>query len=134
MNGDSVRRKIVIIECLSSCVNYISDIRDMGYEPVLVEHRVPDWRKESSRKYHDGNYALNGDILPEIIETSQDYEENLALMKSLDPVLILPGCDSAVELSTRLSAALGLVTNDPGNLSGTGGQFTFRATFSGSSH
>ena len=108
---NTIKRKIVIIQCISSSVNYISDIRDMDFEPVLMELWVPESQKESDRKWHDDYYSLNGDILPDIFRESEKYEDNLELMKKLDPLLIIPGSDSALEIAMQLSADLGL----PGN-------------------
>ena len=105
------KRKIVIIQCISSSVNYISDIRDMGFEPVLMELGVPESRIEFDRKWHDDYYSLNGDILPDIFRESEKYEDNLELMKKLDTLLIIPGSDRALEIAMQLSADLGL----PGN-------------------
>ena len=105
------KRKIVIIQCISSSVNYISDIRDMGFEPVLMELWVPESKKEFKRKWHDDYYSLNGDILPDIFQESEKYEDNLELLKKLDPVLIIPGSDDAIEIAMMLSADLGLTGN-----------------------
>ena len=110
------REKIVVIEAISSSVNYISDIRDMGYEPILLERWVSEERREDRRKWHDNYYALNGDTMPEIIMASQSYKDILALMKKIDPILILPGADHAVYLATSLSADMGLPCNDSKNL------------------
>ena len=105
--------KIVIIECISSAVNYISDVRELGYEPVLVEFWVPEWRREISRRNHDKHYSLNEDPVPEIIQAPQDYAAFLELMKRLDPVLIIPGSDQAIGPAMELSADLGLIGNVP---------------------
>lgn len=107
------RGRIVIIECISSSVNYISDIREIGYEPVLMEFWVPDRRRKSSRQRHDEHYSLNGDPVPEIIQAPQDYAAILELMKNLDPVLIIPGSDWAIDTAMKLSADLGLTGNAP---------------------
>ena len=34
-----MRRKIVIVECWSTGVNYVEDLLKLGYEPVIVEAR-----------------------------------------------------------------------------------------------
>lgn len=111
IDNHTKKRKIVIIQCISSSVNYISDIRDMGFEPVLMELWVPESQKESDRKWHDDYYSLNGDILPDIFRESEKYEDNLELMKKLNPVLIIPGSDNAIEIAMMLSADLGLTGN-----------------------
>ena len=36
------KKKIIIIECLSSGANYIKDILDEGYEPILLELPCPE--------------------------------------------------------------------------------------------
>ena len=109
------RRRIVVIEAISSSVNYISDIRNMGYEPVLMELWVPDTRKEFMRKWHDNYYSLNDDSMPDILQGFETYEENLELMKKLNPLLIIPGSDDAVVIAAKLSADLGLPGNNPEN-------------------
>ena len=110
------KRKIVIIECISSSVNYISDIREMGFEPVLMEIWRPAKTREAKRKWLDDYYALNGDVIPEIIHAPQNYKDILALMKQINPILILPGACHAVYLATKLAADMGLPGNNPKNL------------------
>ena len=35
-------RPIIIVKCCSSAVNYIHDIRTLGYEPILLEPYIAD--------------------------------------------------------------------------------------------
>jgi len=116
------KKKIVIVECISSSANYIRDIVDEGYEPVLMELPVPEKERQISRIWHDlcidaFYLSLYPDAKPpRIIQASENYEENLEMVRELDPVLVLPGGDEGVIIATRLSHDLGLVSNDPENL------------------
>lgn len=109
-------RKIIVVECISSAVNYIGDIRKAGFEPVVLETNVPLEQKANARKLHDYYYALNGDAAPQIMTCAESYEGTLATVKELDPVLILPGSDEGLVLATRLAFDLGLPGNDPKDL------------------
>jgi biotin carboxylase len=116
------KKPIVIIECISTSVNYIHDIIEEGYEPVLMELPVPVEQQAMSRLFHDfclKDLYLNlypGAKPPRILQASEDYEETLELVRKLDPVLVLPGGDDGVILATRLAHDLKLVSNDPRNL------------------
>ena len=107
---------IVVIECRSTAVSYIGDIRRLGYEPVLIELTVPDDQKEYNRWLHDKYYAYSEDKPSRIVETADDFEEALRTVSALSPVAILPGSDEGVELASRLSKALGLKGIDPDKL------------------
>ena len=107
----NTKQKIVIVECYSSSVNYIHDIRERGYEPVLLECYSPKEELEEVRKINDKAYAFNGDPCPPIIMANKQYEETLKHIRELSPLLILPGSDPGLELSLRLSSDLGLKNN-----------------------
>ena len=105
-------RKIVVAEATSTGANYIADIIKRGYEPVILE----PWIDRDSEFYEiqlragaaaRKNYPCD----PVTIEATDDYEETLATVRALDPVLVIPDTESGVELATRLSEDLGL----PGN-------------------
>jgi biotin carboxylase len=111
MKMQNTKQKIVIVECYSSSVNYIHDIRERGYEPVLLECYSPKEELEEVRKINDKAYAFNGDPCPPIIMANKQYEETLKHIRELSPLLILPGSDPGLELSLRLSSDLGLKNN-----------------------
>ncbi len=98
-------RNLMIIEAISTGYNYVEDAVRRGFHPVVMEKC--DQEVEGLR---DGSYACFT-TEPEIIRECETWEDTLALVKSYDPVLIVPGSESGVGLSTKLSAALGL----PGN-------------------
>ena len=107
---------IIVVECISSSVNYINDIRKAGYEPIALEVYVPEEKKKDSRALHDLYFSLMDTDKPEILEAAEKYEDTLAIVRKLEPVLVIPGGDGGIELATRLSSDLGLVGNDPANL------------------
>lgn len=106
-----MKRTIVIVECYSSAVNYIYDIRKMGYEPVFLELYVPEEKRAHERRINDIAYSFNGDEIPKVISAPKEYLKTLRIVKELNPLLILPGCDMALELAMHLSADLRLTGN-----------------------
>ena len=111
-----MRKRIVIVECYSSAVNYIHDIRELGFEPVLLEQYQPEEEREKVREMNDAAYAFNGDLRPMVIMAKESYEETLEMVRRLMPVLILPGSDPGTELALRLSFDLKLKNNPPRDL------------------
>ncbi|WP_408070768.1 ATP-grasp domain-containing protein [Butyrivibrio sp. JL13D10] len=112
MGKNKEKRKIIIYKCYSSAVNYIHDIRMLGYEPVLLEPFIEDEAKRI--EMHDdytSNYKFNGDICPEVIMEKPTYEEALEMIKEINPILILPGADNALWLCMKVSGDLGLKSN-----------------------
>ena len=107
---------IVILDCSSTSVNYIYDIREEGYTPVLMEFLTSKNEVSRSRRLHDFYYSLNGDTTPKIISAGYDYLETLSIIKTLNPVLILAGSDRAIEWVSLLSYDLNLPGNLPCNL------------------
>lgn len=120
MENKQTKGKIVIIECISSSVNYIIDILNEGYEPILLEpYESNFFIRRYMRKFHDQEIRslLPKDVAwPKIITEKSKYEETLQMIKGINPVLIIPGSDRGIELATKLSFDLGLVGNDLNNL------------------
>lgn len=114
------KRKIIIVECVSSSVNYIKDIYDEGYEPVLLE---PYYKNIFLRNYmhsfhiNELKRSLNKNVkYPKMISAKPSYNETLKMVEEINPIIIIPGSDKGVELATKLSYDLGLVGNNPKNL------------------
>ena len=93
-------KKILIIHPSSTRVNFIKDIRDAGYIPVVF---VLPSREEIC------DCGLFGDKLPTMYKIDKNYSKTLALAKKINPMFILPGNDYALELTLRLSKDLKLV-------------------------
>lgn len=112
-------KKIMIVECISSSVNYIKDIYDEGYEPVLLEVRYKGFERLYMRKAHEHelDVMLDSDISrPSIYTAKRQYKDTLKMVKDINPILIIPGSDAGIELATHLSHDLGLTGNNPENL------------------
>ena len=109
-----IKGNIVVIEAVSSGVNYIHDINEMGYNPVCVElyHEDEDER-EQMRFLHDFNYSLVCDDSPDIIMADESYEKTFEMIKELDPILIIPGSDLGIPWANKMSYELGLPANNP---------------------
>lgn len=106
-----VPKRIMIVECFSSSINYIHDIRARGYEPILLECYTPETERAKVRAINDEAYAFNGDSYPTVLMAKEDYAQTLEMVKQFSPILILPGSDAGIELALRLSADLKLKSN-----------------------
>ena len=113
-----MKEKIMIVECISSAVNYVKDIYDEGYEPVLLEPYCQMVARPYMRAMHDHDLDLlpPGTKRPRIVSAKRTYEDTLKIVKEIKPILIIPGSDAGIELATKLSHDLGLIGNDPENL------------------
>jgi hypothetical protein len=80
-------KKIIIYECYSSSVNYIHDIRQKGYEPVLLEEYAKEEYRDNLREYNDKVYSFNGDEIPTVIMASEKYENTLEIVKKNQSII-----------------------------------------------
>lgn len=106
--------KVIIVECISTSMNYVHDIRQRGLEPVILETYNDDGGKEEARR--QANYVHMEKPLPRRIQAKPDYNDTLELVRAENPILLLPGAEMSVELATKLAHDLGLKSNDPKNL------------------
>ena len=109
-------RSIIVVDCISTGKNFIEDIINRGYNPVVLELQVSD--SEDAEKYND--YIHHGyESIPhdfEMIYEQDSYEETVEAVKRYDPLLIVPGSERGVLLSNKLSHELGLLGNPIENL------------------
>ena len=110
------KENIIIVEPISTGVNYIHDIRELGYNPISLELYVDDNRKERIRAFHDKVYAFNGEEPPQILNADKSYEKTLEMVKQYNPLAVIPGCDEGIIFATKLGYDLGLPSNNPKNL------------------
>lgn len=106
------KRNIVVIEATSSGVNYIHDIKELGYNPVCVEMYQEESEREMMRFLHDFQYSLIGES-PDILMADESYEKTFEMIKELDPLLIIPGSDLGIIWATKMAHELGLPGNNP---------------------
>ena len=108
-----MKENIVIVDAVSSAANYIHDIMELGYNPICLELLVDEGNEDKYRKLYDKHYLLLNDELPEHIPADESYEKTLEKVKKLNPILILPGTDIAIEWATKMAYDLGLPSNNP---------------------
>ncbi len=107
-----MKEKIVLVECMSTGVNYVEDLIKRGYEPVIVEARQIGTEADVAvlRQVHD---ATQKKLPPniKIIRENPDYEEILRQVREVQPLHIITGNEFGVLLTVRLAHDLRL----PGN-------------------
>ena len=106
--------KVVIVECISTSMHYVHDLRQRNIEPVILETYNDDGGKEEARR--QANYVHMEKPLPRRIQALPNYEDTLELVRKENPILVLPGSEMSVELATNLAHDLGLKSNNPKNL------------------
>lgn len=109
-------RNIVIVECISTGINFIEDIINRGYNPVVLEPKMIDTEegREYQKMVYDEYKRIEYDF--DMRYEKDSYEETLEMVRELDPLLVLPGNEKGVVLATRLSHDLNLLGNPIENL------------------
>lgn len=109
-------RNIIIVECKSTGINYIEDITNRGFHPIILETKSVDsevgekYKKAIQKEYESIKYDFD------LIYEQDTYEKTLENVKELDPILILPGNEKGVILASKLSNDLNLLCNPIENL------------------
>lgn len=111
-----MKKKVMVVLCASSALNYIEDIRNAGYEPVIMEPSIPGISPNELRKVLEAEYVHIKGERPAIYTASPNYKETLEMVRKIGPCCIIPGTDFGLELATCLAHDLGLPSNDPGRL------------------
>lgn len=110
------KRNIIVVECKSTGINFIEDIINRGYNPVILEAEYAD--TEKGREYKEmllkeyEHIEFDFDMIYE----KETYEETLEIVREWDPLLVLPGNEKGVLLASKLSYDLNLKCNDIKNL------------------
>ena len=109
-------RNIVIVECISTGINFIQDIVNRNCNPIVLETRIEE---------HD-DYGLYKNLriseygrIPEdflLLEEKESYDETLEMIRGYDPLLVIPGSERGVILATKLANDLNLKGNPIENL------------------
>ena len=110
------KRNIIVVECISTGTNFIEDIINRGYNPIVLEAKIIDTEegKEYQKMVYEEYKRIKYDF--EIIYEQDTYEETLEMVRKLDPLLIVAGNEKGVILTTKLSHDLGLLGNPIENL------------------
>ena len=109
-------RNIIIVECISTGINFIEDIINMGHNPVVLHLKLSEGEigKRFDEHVYEEYKRIDHDF--DMIFERDTYEETVEEVKKYDPLLVLPGNERGVVLATRLSHELGLLGNPIENL------------------
>ncbi len=109
-------RNIVIVECISTGINFIEDIVNRGYNPIVMHLKAPD--SEEGKHFDEFIYEeyKNIDYDFDMVFEQDTYEETLEEVRKLDPLLVLPASERGVGIATRLASDLGLLGNPVENI------------------
>ena len=109
-------RNIIVVECISTGKNFIGDIINRGYNPIVLNLKDSD--TEDGKKF--GQHVLEEyKKIPyefDVIYEKDTYEKTLEEVRKYNPLLIVPGNERGVILATKLSNELGLLCNPIENL------------------
>lgn len=109
-------KNIIVVECRSTGTNYIADIKNRNYNPVVLNTKIDE--SEKAKSYCElvmSDMAKIDDDF-EVINEKDSYDETLELVKKYDPILVIPASERGVRLATQLSHDLGLLGNPIENL------------------
>ena len=109
-------RNIIVVECISTGKNYIGDIVNRGYNPVVLH--MKNFNTEEGKNF--GDHVLEEyKMIPyefDMIYEKDTFEETLEEVRKFNPLLIVPGSERGVVLATRLAYELDLLGNSIENL------------------
>ena len=104
-------RNIVVVEAASTGFNFIRDIVNRNYNPVVLDLKVD--MSEENMAYKQiimDSYSLIEEDF-ELIKEKDTYEETLEMVREYDPLLVIPGSEKGVILATKLANDLNLLGN-----------------------
>lgn len=109
-------RNIIVVECISTGKNFIGDIINRGYNPVVLDLKDSD--TEDGKKFGE-HIKEEYKLIPyefDMIYEKDTFEETLEEVRKFDPLLIVPGNERGVVLAAKLTHELGLLGNSIENL------------------
>ena len=109
-------RNIVLVHCISTGINFVEDIINRGYNPIVLELKASETEdgERYSEHVHNEYKMIPYDF--DMIYEQDTYEETIEAVKRYDPLLVLPASEQGVVLATRLAYDLGLLGNHIDNL------------------
>ena len=109
-------RNIIVVECISTGKNFIGDIINRGYNPVVLHLKDSD--TEDGKKFGE-HVKEEYKLIPyefDMIYEKDTFEETLEEVRKFNPLLIVPGNERGVVLAAKLTHELGLLGNSIENL------------------
>ena len=112
-----MKKRILVVECMSTGVNYIEDIIKRGYEPVVVEGHVA-LSEEYAAQIKEDRRQIRARLSSRVryIDENPDYQEVLRQAREVNPVHVVAGSEFGVPLAVRLAQDLKLPGNPLGIL------------------
>ena len=109
-------RNIVVVEASSTGFNFIRDIVNRNFYPIVLDMKAD--ATEEGKVYKELVYESyeNIDVDYELIYEKDTYEETLEMVREYDPLLVIAGSEKGVIIATRLANDLGLLCNPIENL------------------
>ena len=109
-------RNIVVVEAVSTGFNFIRDIVNRNYNPIILNRKIEE--TEDNQAYMEMHRIAKEkiDFDAETLLEKDSYEETLEMVRQYDPLLVVPGCERGVILATKLANDLGLKCNDIENI------------------
>ena len=101
-------RNIIVVDCISSGTNYIEDIVNRGYNPIILELLPGEADPEEYEKKMQSNYSRI-EYKYDLVFEQNTYEETLETVRKLNPLVIVAGSERGVILTSRLSNDLNLL-------------------------
>ena len=108
-------RNILLVDMRSTGLNYVGDVINRGYNPVVLELKFPEEHEEEIKEAYAKGYASIDDKFDMIFERDT-YEETLEAVRKLNPKLVILGSEEGVILATRLANDLNLLCNPIENI------------------
>ena len=109
-------RNIVVVEAVSTGFNFIRDIANRNFHPVVLDLNLEETEDNTAYKETVRSSYAKIDVDHDIIYNKDTYEETLEMVREFDPLLVIPGSESGVRLASRLASDLGLLCNPIENL------------------
>ena len=109
-------KNIIIVECMSTGVNFIQDIINNNYNPIVLETKVED---NAGTDFYKKMRLLFYEEIKEdfkLISEKDNYNETLEMVREYNPSIIIPGSERGVRLATKLANDLNLKCNPIENL------------------
>ncbi|WP_296862330.1 ATP-grasp domain-containing protein [uncultured Methanobrevibacter sp.] len=110
-------RNIIIVQCMSTGKNYVQDIIDRNYNPIILEMKAFEDSDEAlahQKEVRAGYASIENNY--DLIYEKDTYEETLEMVKEYNPLVIVPGTELGVILATRLANDLNLLCNPIENI------------------
>lgn len=107
---------IIIVECMSTGVNFIQDIINNNHNPIVLETRVDE--DEGTEFYNNLRLDFYDTITEdfELISEKNTYEDTFNMVKEYNPLAVIPGSERGVGLATKLGNDLNLKCNPIENI------------------